>query len=288
MNNEIFKKFNTVSNEEWLELLIRAGDEPCIDGVEMPGFPPLDFQKNSVGSRGPGDLKYEPLYFTNHVRKCAEQFGISINAETRLLDFGTGWGRMIRFFFKDILSENIFGIDTWDLMIDYCMKLLHAGNYSVNAPLPPTDFSDNSFDIIMSYSVFSHLRSDAAEKWIKEFSRLLKPGGILIATTEGLRFLNLIQEIKENPEKEEEHPWYKSLAKHFSLSIEEYRRIHAQGEFIYVPSGGGDALDSSFYGDAIVPEKYIRDVFGEYLKLVDFEDREKMGQAIFVMKKNPK
>ena len=285
MGNEIYEKFNSLTDEEFLNLLILADKEAVIEGVQMPGFPDLEFQKNSVGSRGADDLRLEPFNFTNAVKKYAKQFNGEVCKNTKLLDFGVGWGRMIRFFFKDIPSENLFGIDTWQLMVDKCNNLLPSGNYSLNPSHPPTEFSDASFDIIISYSVFSHLRSDAAKMWIKEFSRILKPNGILVATTEGVRFLNLIEWLHNNPDRVGDHHWYELLYKGFNLPIEEYRERYAAGEFLYAANGGGDALDNSFYGDAIVPEKYIKENFGKHLNLKEFCDNEKMSQAIFVMQK---
>jgi ubiquinone/menaquinone biosynthesis C-methylase UbiE len=287
MSNDIFKKFNGISDEEFLELLIRADKEPVIGGVKMPGFPDLSFQMKSVGMRGADDLRHAPFKFASSVKKYAEEFNTPINKNTKLLDFGIGWGRMIRFFFKDILSENLYGIDAWQIMVDKCNELLPAGNYSVNNPHPPIEFADNTFDVIISYSVFSHLRADAAEMWIKEFKRILKPNGIVVATTEGLRFLNLIERIQNNPEMAAEHSWYEVLQKGFNEPIAEYRKRHSAGEFIYAATGGGDSLDDSFYGDAIVPEKYINDVWGEHLALKSFSDSEKewFPQASFVLQK---
>ena len=288
MDNAIFDRFNGVSDDEFLDLLIRAEREPIIEGVRMPGFPDLEFQKNSVGSRGAKDLKLEPFQFTKAVRKSADQFGILIDKDTRILDFGVGWGRMIRFFFKDILSDNIHGTDVWKMMIDYCNQLLPAGRYSVNSPHPPIGFADDTFDIIYAYSVFSHLRSDVAEAWIKEFSRILKPNGIVVATTEGEYFLGVCERLQNNPDMQAGNPWYPMIARAFD-PISEFQKRYSDGEFLYVPTGGGDALDSSFYGDAVVPERFIKDVFGIHLLFREFTQFDKndslLPQARFVLQK---
>jgi len=285
MSDDIFEKFNSKTDEEFLELLIRADKEPIIEGIKMPGFPGLEFQKNSVGGRGADDLRVEPWRFVSLIREYARKLSVNINENTVLLDFGVGWGRMIRFFFKDIPSDNLYGIDTWDIMIDKCNKLLPSGSYSVNTPYPPTGFSDNTFDVIISYSVFSHLISDAAEMWIMEFARILKPNGIIVATTEGLRFLNLIEELQNDPERVKRHNWYGLLMKGYGAPVEEYRRRYFGGEFLYASSGRSDALDGSFYGDAIIPESHIKEVFGKYLEFRNFIDNESVPQAVFVLQK---
>ena len=284
MSNAIFEKFNGMSDEEFVELLIRADREPIIDGIKMPGFPDIEFQKNSVGSRGAEDLKYEAYSFIRLVKEYMAKYGIEIHKETKILDFGVGWGRMIRFFFKDMPSDNIFGIDAWAFMIEKCKEILPAGNYFISNPCPPVDFDDNVFDVIYAYSVFSHLRADAAELWIKEFSRILKPNGLVVATTEGEHFLDFCETLQNNPEQLKEHYWYSLIAKAFQ-PIETFRKKYADGEFLYVPTLE-ESLPGSFYGDAVIPEAYIKGVFGKYLMFRDFNQGENRSQAVFVLQNN--
>ena len=50
--------------------------------------------------------------------------------------------------------------------------------------LPPLPLEDESFDLIWSISVFTHL-TDNSLPWLCELHRLLRPGGLLIATYMG-------------------------------------------------------------------------------------------------------
>jgi SAM-dependent methyltransferase len=50
--------------------------------------------------------------------------------------------------------------------------------------MPPLDLEPGSFDLIWSISVFTHL-TDNSLPWLLELHRLLKPGGVLIATYMG-------------------------------------------------------------------------------------------------------
>jgi ubiquinone/menaquinone biosynthesis C-methylase UbiE len=43
---------------------------------------------------------------------------------------------------------------------------------------PPLHYSDDLFDMVYSVSVFSHLHPDDHGRWLKELSRVLKPGGL--------------------------------------------------------------------------------------------------------------
>jgi hypothetical protein len=54
-----------------------------------------------------------------------------------------------------------------------------SDNFRVTTPFPPTHLDTEQFNFIVGYSVFSHLSEDACAGWMKEFNRLLVPGGSL-------------------------------------------------------------------------------------------------------------
>ena len=57
----------------------------------------------------------------------------------------------------------------------------------MNAALPPLAFRDNEFDPIYGVSVFTHLPADCQKRWLPQFARILRPGGILLLTVHGER-----------------------------------------------------------------------------------------------------
>jgi SAM-dependent methyltransferase len=61
---------------------------------------------------------------------------------------------------------------------------------SVNALEPPTSFDNESFDAIYAFSVFTHMPGDVQKRWLEEFLRILKPGGLLIFSTHGSCYLS--------------------------------------------------------------------------------------------------
>jgi len=284
MKNQFFHAMKNLSDDEYLKLLCRAENEPVINGIQMPGFPDPETQKIMVGSAGGQTLSGEGRIFYDMVKKYAKNFNVPINPNTTILDFGCGFGRMIRFYFKDIYEENIFGTDVMSDYINICKDTLHYGNYSVNNSIPPSNFSDNSFDIIYAYSVFSHLSADVAEQWIKEFSRILKPNGLIIATTWGEGFFDYCKMLEDDPSLAISD-WHKAIRGAFS-PIEEYRLRYRNGEFLFAHTTDGDVLESSFYGEAVIPEKHVKNVFGKHLKFKAFSfNPAELPQAVFVLQK---
>lgn len=273
---------SSLSDEEWLNMMIRSVQNPIVDGIELPGFPSEEFQRNTVGSVGVNAISYEAYNFYRLIKQYASQLGIALNRGTTLLDFGCGWGRMIRFFLKDIASENLYGIDVDPIMVDTCNQTVRYGNYSVVKPLPPTQFADNSFDIICAYSVFSHLAEPAHIQWIEEFSRILKPGGILLATTQARRFLEFCRALQG---QKHDSLWHQYLAKSF-LDIDAAYAKYDAGQFLYSATGGGSVRDASFYGEALIPQQYVEREWTKYLQFRDFMDvPEMLPQSLIVMQK---
>jgi SAM-dependent methyltransferase len=103
----------------------------------------------------------------------------------RVLDFGCGAGRTLRHFLSETESGEFWGADIDEASIRWLRENLspplHAWQCSA---APPLGLELGSFDLIWAISVFTHLM-DTASPWLLELHRLLKPGGLLIATYMG-------------------------------------------------------------------------------------------------------
>lgn len=277
----LFQYATKLSDKEWFEILVKSIQNPVIDGIEMPGFPPDEFQKNSVGSSGENNLK-EAFKFYSEVKSYAAKLGRALTPESHILDFGCGWGRFIRFFLKDVVPENIYGIDVDPEMVDICRQTVRYGNYSTVKPQPPAGFADNTFDVIYAYSVFSHLSEAVHIQWVEEFSKILKPGGVLIATTQSRSFIEFCRSLRGQTN---DFGWHKALANSF-IDTEQALADYDTGKFLYSPTGGGSVRDASFYGEAIVSPAYVKREWTKYLTFHDFvDDSQRCVQAIIFMQK---
>jgi SAM-dependent methyltransferase len=103
----------------------------------------------------------------------------------RVMDFGCGGGRTLVHFQEEAELAEIWGVDVDANALsvverDLCPPM-HAQLSETDPPLP---FEDESFDLIWAISVWTHL-TDNALPWLAEMHRILKPGGLLIATYMG-------------------------------------------------------------------------------------------------------
>jgi SAM-dependent methyltransferase len=62
---------------------------------------------------------------------------------------------------------------------------LRGGSFETISPEPPTPYEDASFDLVIGCSVFTHLARAEQLKWMREIRRILRPGGLLVASTHG-------------------------------------------------------------------------------------------------------
>jgi GT2 family glycosyltransferase/SAM-dependent methyltransferase len=276
-----FARFSSLPDQEWLSILIRSVEEPVIDGIRMPSFPDEVTQKTIVGAVGAHTLR-EAFNFFSTVKKYCGRLDRPLDGQTRLLDFGCGWGRILRFFLKDCHPAHLWGIDVDPGLLTVCRGAMPLSNFTACNSLPPTAFADESFDVITAYSVFSHLAEHASLAWVKEFARVLKPGGIMVVTTEPREFIELCRSLRG---QEHEFAWYRALAESFIDTDAAYRAYDA-GQYLYAPTGGGPNRPSDFYGEALIPEGYVRSRWTPFLEFVDFvNDSSNLPQSLIVMRK---
>ena len=58
------------------------------------------------------------------------------------------------------------------------------------------------------------------------------------------------------------------------------------GQYLYAPTGGGPSRPADFYGEALIPEGYVRKHYTRELDFVDFvSDPARLAQALIVMQK---
>ena len=104
-----------------------------------------------------------------------------------VLDFGCGSGRVVRAIPEPPpgTSRTVTGVDIDRTAIRWCGRHLRGARFLAIDPHPPTPFPAGSFDLVFAVSVFTHFDEAMQFAWLAELRRMLKPGGILIASLHG-------------------------------------------------------------------------------------------------------
>ncbi len=148
--------FGNVSDDFWLWLNTEGFRQSLALQEILPGMPDEKVQLRSNGIAGDHAL-VDGFIIYRWVKEIFESYAGDLAACSNVLDFGCGWGRVIRFFLKDLEPSKLWGIDQYDKVIEICKRTNRWCKFNLIDPFPPTSFSENTFDLIFCYSVFSHL-----------------------------------------------------------------------------------------------------------------------------------
>ena len=103
----------------------------------------------------------------------------------RVLDFGCGAGRTLRHFVSEATAGELHGCDIDGPSIAWLAENLSPPlRVFRNEEAPPLPLDANSFDLIWAISVFTHI-ADRWAAWLLELHRILRDGGLLVATIHG-------------------------------------------------------------------------------------------------------
>lgn len=119
--------------------------------------------------------------------------GRSLRQCRRILEFGCGYGRLTRYLFTLAPQAEITGCDVSARDIAFCRRTYPQGRFTVNQPTPPLNLPDAHYDLIFSYSVFTHLSEENHKRWLRELARILRPGGCMLHTTHSVLSLRLME-----------------------------------------------------------------------------------------------
>lgn len=162
-----------------------------------------------------------------------------------MLDWGCGCGRLIVMFTGGTNIPGIYGCDIDKESIAWCQANL-KGNFAVIPLLPPTQYKDSFFDLVISNSVFTHLTKDVQRKWLHEMKRIVVPGGLFVASVHGefASFFNFGGEVK------------KSLANGINDETPDHNL--------------DGVVPENYYRGTFQKRSYTERVFSEYFDIVDY------------------
>lgn len=130
--------------------------------------------------------------FLDGGRHAAEELRTALGSVGRpleqfdaVLDFGCGAGRVLPWIAQRTRGGRCTGCDVDPVAIRWAAEHHPALTWAVSSSDPPLTFPAESFSLVYSISVFSHLDEDEQDRWLAELARVLKPGGVALLTVHG-------------------------------------------------------------------------------------------------------
>jgi SAM-dependent methyltransferase len=270
------------SDEFLLWSLCHAWELGLTKEFVLPALPDPWHQRNWTGAAGEETMLPACEFFQLVSRMNARHGRVPLE-KSRILDFGSGWGRILRFFLRDVPAANLMGRDCWEEIVAVASKDNPWCDFRHIGTFPPLPDADGSVDIVYLFSVFSHLSEAAHLAWLEEFRRVLPRGGLVIATT---RQRDYLVRMDRNRARDRSRGGYQSM-----LAGESFPEIgktlaeYDAGRFCYSGTGGGGPLDASFYGEAAIPVAYAKANWPGFEIVEAFPPRGAIDQLTLVARK---
>ena len=145
----------------------------------------------------------------------------------KILEFASGYGCVSRHLVKDSRYD-VTASDIHPAAMDFIA--VNLGTKTLQSVRVPEEFRCPAFDVCFALSFFSHMPDVTWSRWLKVLMNAVRPGGILIFTTQGL-----------------------SSAKYFYFGDPEL----CDAGFWFKPESEQGDLDTMEYGQAIATPGYV-------------------------------
>lgn len=217
-------------------------------------------------------------------RKVLLEAGVDLESAGRMLDFGCGCGRLLRIMARLAHEFELHGVDIDADAIAFCREHLDFASFERIGTAPPMPFEDGSFDVIYSFSVFTHLTEAGSRAWLDELARITRPGGVVALTTGGRR---LVEHFLAG-EQDDPVPSPSALEARLG-ELEERGFLFFPYEKLECPDPRNveffEAWDLESYGMTFVLESYVREHWLDSFELVAHRDAPDDWQDYVVLRR---
>jgi hypothetical protein len=208
-------------------------------GSLLPRMPPDAVQIRWTGSAGQ-TLLAQSLTFMRALESIHARFRERGLSGRTLLDYGCGWGRLMRLALYYSDPERIVGVDAWD------DSLKHSREHGVPGTLLKIDAAPDALppmpeiDVAYAFSIFTHLPESTMRAALDAIGARTARNGLLIFTFRPIEYWDHHQQ--------------------FELSTRtDLKAAHNANGFAYQPKGDPDSL----YGDTSMSNAFVTRILQE-------------------------
>jgi SAM-dependent methyltransferase len=235
--NSFYRELRKLGINDFLSVLwnMPAEEYPRLSTV-LPEMASLAVQASWTGSSGPVLMNQSVSFARAAAFNYAEITGTSLK-EKKILDFGCGYGRLLRAF--AYFTDDIHGVDPWTESIRVCQEAGLKENVLISDYLPTSLPVPSDFDFAFAFSVFTHLSERATRQSLSTIRRHMKRGAVLCVTIRPIEYWRTV---------------YRDRTEVFFEAVE---NAHRSEGFAFIPHHR-DAVDGDItYGDTSMTLDYL-------------------------------
>ncbi len=244
--------YDLYDDDLWNILLTREYSNYAAIKAVLPGLPPHDLQRTWNGICGI-ELSLHSSEFYKKVKSIFYRINGKPLGSAKILDFGCGWGRLIRYFAKDVPEGSLCGCDPDERILNVCLDTKVPGILRRSEYRPRGLPFEEKFDLIYAYSVFTHLSERTHWECLQAVHDALAPDGIVILTVRPRSFI----EIKGT-----------GLSQVSDEAADVMARQFDKGQFVFFPYNLSPINGEITYGEAAIPYAYIKQHWTKMFHLI--------------------
>jgi hypothetical protein len=214
---------------------------PAAYGLDalLPSMPPDEVQIRWTGSAGQ-TLLTQSLTFMRTLESLHARFRERSLAGRTLLDYGCGWGRLLRLALYYSNPENIIGVDAWENSLNHCREQGVPGTLLQIDAAPRTLPPMQEIDLAYAFSIFTHLPEPTMRAALTAIGERMARDGLLVFTFRPIEYWDHHEQ--------------------FELSTrEDLKGAHNADGFAYQPKGD----KASLYGDTSMSNAFVTRILYE-------------------------
>lgn len=198
----------------------------------LPIYPSPDVQKAWAGNSDTRLLQ-QTAQFSRIIDQLSHVHRGRGLSGARILDYGCGWGRILRqmLYFTD--PDDLFGVDPWHKSIEQCETNRVPGRiFNVHYRPVALPVEVSNIDFSFAFSIFTHLGEENVREVLRCVRAVTAPKGLFVATIRPIEYWQIRRPVLGNER------------------CDELMRVHREGGYAFLPSGEMKNAGSADYGEA--------------------------------------
>lgn len=227
----------------------------------FPAMVSADVQRRWTGQAGYQLLAQSVCFMRSAAANYAGLTGSGL-AGKRILDFGCGYGRLLRL--AAFYSDDVFGVDPGQEVLGFCKRAGLVENIELSDYLPSSLPVPADFDFAYAFSVFTHLSERATKTCLAALRKHMKPEAILCITIRPVEY------------------WRVAHAKMAETELQALERRHQDEGFAFFPHNRPAVDGDVTYGDTSMTLEWLGQAAGADWKIEAVDRCLEDGQQRYV------